>query len=335
MKSLLNFSVQNTICCHSKKDLMKKISTISCRLHKYGYCVVRMWDSTESSLVQFRNCLGRGQLHIRANKNGVVTIAPNTQLNHKKIDESQYLGSSNRHHPPHTDGAYLDGFLCQDGEFIWIGPPTIVLIQCVRPAVKGGTNIVIDAQPILQDLLKHQPEIAKTLLMPGCVSFCRDDQMLPRVSVYERLSAHRFRIRFRSDEALYVSPSAYEAVQYLYDYYIHNPAYQQPIDLEAGQILILDNFRVLHGREGFEVDDGEKERFFRRTWILDENQSPSLINFSGVNRNCRAFARLEPYAIVEQSGQQPRIGPHLGIHLPRHLQEVLDAQVAAPLPIAG
>ena len=210
-----------------------------------------------------------------------------------------------------------------------------MLIQCVRAAQNGGTSILIDAQRILRDLMSDHPEIANILMSHECVSFCRDDHMTVDLPVYERLSAERWRIRFRCDEALYPAEWAANAVQHFYDHYLTNDKYEQQIVLEEGQILVADNFRVLHGRKSFSIT-AEQNRFFRRTWVQDESDLGTLHNFRNAYRNCRAFERHVVYgSVTEQTLPEKRLHLDVGIRLPNHLQAVLDQPDFQSLPTAA
>ena len=333
MNSLSYLAAQNLLFCKGQEHLETILPAVRTQLKKHGHCVVQMWDLTEAPLITLRNCLGRGQLHIRASHNGVATISPDA-LPTKTLDESHYFASSSRKHPLHTDGAYLNGFLLKGDVLTRVGPPAVVLIQCVRVSHNGGTNIVIDAQKILRDLLIRTPEVAKILLSPGCVSFCRDDHMALDVPVYERLSVDRWRLRFRCDETVYLSEWAYDAIQHLHDYYLSSAQYQQHFDLQEGQILLLDNFRVLHGREAFSLD-AEHNRFFRRAWIQDDNNSQVLFNYCNSSRNCRAFERYAFYGAATQSNTKPDCLLDLGIRLPSDLRAIVDEQISPALPKAA
>lgn len=336
MKSLLSWSAHSVIDCPHLDWLPTRMDDIDRQLKRYGYCIVQAWDTSVSPLLSIRQALGRGQFHIRADWQGVVTVSPQASPCHAPLDSSQYFGTTRHPHPPHTDGAYLDGFLWQDNGFKRIEPPAIVLLQCVQPALMGGINLVIDGQRILIDLLMHQPDLANTLAIPGCVSFYRDDQMAVDVAVFEWMAARRLRVRFRSDDALLYPTWAEPAIQELYHNYLMNEKYQKRIDLKEGQILILDNFRVLHGRESFEDTSSASTRYFRRSWIHYENAAAMMTNFLKLNRQCRAFERYAYYGVIEPQIDVPTASMcERGIRVPRHLRALLDGTEGRLMQRAG
>lgn len=334
MTTLSYLDKADILFCKKPAYLESIFPEIRSHIKEDGYCIVQMWDLTEAPLLALQNKLGQCQLHIRSGKNGIVTIAPNTQPSHR-LDETLYFSGSTREHPPHTDGAYLNGFLQKNGAFQRIEPPAMVLLQCVQATRNGGTTLLIDAQPVLHDLLTRHPNMAKILMRPGCVSFCRDDHMAVDLPVYERLSAERWRIRFRSDEALYSAEWAVMAIQHLYDHYLTNDKYQQKIVLEEGQILVVDNFRMLHGREAFSTTE-KLNRFFRRTWVQDNSHTRVLYNFRSSFRTCRAFERYAAYGnLKEPSAQENYLHLDLGIRIPEHLLTTTTQPMPHAFPVAA
>lgn len=327
MKSVLQFSASQPIAFSNQDTLQTTIHRIEQQIKRHGYCIVQSSDTSVSPLLKIRQALGRAQLHVRADLDGVATISPQASPSIHSIDESKYFGTTNHSHPPHTDGAYLNGFLQQDGELKRVEPPAIVLLQCAQPALKGGSNIVIDGRRILIDLLTHEPEVAQILSKRGCVSFCRDDQMAVDVAVFEWITADRLRVRFRNDDALFYPLWAQEAIQHLQTY-VMNEKYRKRIELKEGQILILDNFRILHGRDTFDTESAEsseQSRLFRRAWVHYENEYNILVNFSSKPSHCRAFDRYVPYSVMESSPSN--ITPHsgIGIGLPNHLRMAMNS----------
>ncbi|MEL7356378.1 MAG: TauD/TfdA family dioxygenase [Cyanobacteria bacterium J06560_6] len=334
MNSSVRLDNNPQISCHSPENINTIRPSIARLVARYGYCTVNLWDTSITSLLLLRNQLGKGQLHVRANSLGLVSVAHNPLEDTKDIDPSKYFSIKTCEHTAHTDGAYLNGFLISEGQAQRIGPPSMVLLQCVQPAEKGGESIIVDAQKILEDLLKYNPEVAEILATPGCASFCRDDQIAFNSAIYEAIPDNRYRIRFRCDNALYVASSrVHEAVQYFCNYYLDNPKYKTTMTLEPRQVLILDNLRVLHGRKKFSGSKLGFKRFLRRTWIVDSTLPTAPKSFIATNQNdCRVFKRFEPYAAIQHDFNPSSPHLKLGIRLPGNLQAVLQSSSLYPFP---
>ncbi|MEL7510127.1 MAG: TauD/TfdA family dioxygenase [Cyanobacteria bacterium J06554_1] len=326
---------QQSIYFKNVDHLASDFSRVFQALSRHGYSIVQMWDASEESLSQLWQRLGRVQLHVRSNDAGVVAVCPKTSPWQSKIDTVQYLGIQTLEHFPHTDGAYLKGFVEQSGHSQWVAPPAYVLLQCVKQSSVGGESIIIDGQAILEDLLRKAPHIARVLYEPGCVSFCRDDQLACQVAIYERLSAGRYRFRFRYDKALFVgSEDVRDALYHLYDHYLMNDEYRISLRLEPGQVLIVDNLRMLHGRTSFD-DAVDQERFLRRVWIADDTLPTAPTSFvDNPDPSCRAFTRFEKYVRLEKSSLEPQPLLNPGIYLPGNLEGILHRPVLESIPVA-
>ncbi|NEQ99549.1 MAG: TauD/TfdA family dioxygenase, partial [Cyanothece sp. SIO2G6] len=117
-------------------------------------------------------------------------------------------------------------------------------------------------------------------------------------------------------------------VQHLLEHYITNSAYCHYLDLKPGNILIMDNFRMAHGREAFDLEDNATNaRLLRRTWIFDDSSSVEFVNIRPTPQNwCRAFERLEPYSPIENTNSNENLTHHLGVHITPDLQAILDRE---------
>jgi alpha-ketoglutarate-dependent taurine dioxygenase len=262
------------------------------KVDRDGFCVLRAWDTQTETLKTIANLFGDIQSHIRADSAGVVGGGEPVDSTWKE-HRGEYQGLTEEEFGPHTDGSFLDGALpLEGGGLVRIGPPKMVLLQCVRAAGEGGTNLVIDSQPILEEILLTKASLAKTLLTRGCITFCRDDQLALDCPVYEHVSDGRFRVRFRLDAKAYAPAWSIDALRELHDTYYRNPRYATSVALSPGDILIMDNFRVLHGREAFKPDTSATgSRKLRRVWINNDD-APVLAN---ANRELATHRGLDPY----------------------------------------
>jgi hypothetical protein len=71
--------------------------------------------------------------------------------------------------------------------------------------------------------------------------------------------------------------------------------------LRKGQILAIDNIRMLHGREAFMPGEAGNTRSMRRIWLAHEGL-PSLRNAVDQHKERRALQRFQAYDIMDASG---------------------------------
>lgn len=142
--------------------------------------------------------------------------------------------------PAHTDLAEL------------ASPPEVVLLHCIRPALEGGESFVILVDALIADL----SHTAQRLLSQPCALL--RDAFLPILwqtpdgvwcMRYNRMMTELS----RRLQALEADPM--ETVWDQLDSLISEKI--QPFALHAGDCLILNNHRTLHGRTAF-VDRGER-----------------------------------------------------------------------------
>jgi gamma-butyrobetaine hydroxylase len=143
----------------------------------------------------------------------------------------------------HTDNPYRDP------------TPTLQLLHCLSSSAGGGENTLVDAFRVARDLPHEQLRLlAET---PIRFRYADDDTELeaetPVLSLDTRseLQAVHFNTRscapFRLPEGL-VEP--YYAAYLRFGRMLEDPRYRIRLKLEPGDLFIVDNLRVLHGRTG-------------------------------------------------------------------------------------
>ena len=147
----------------------------------------------------------------------------------------------------HTDNPYREPM------------PTLQLLHCVASSAGGGENTLVDGFRVAEDLRETDPD-AFALLASQPIRFRYRDATTdleaeaPVLSLDARgeLRAVRFNTRstapFRLDESV---------LERYYDAYcrfgrmLEDPEYQIRFALAPGDLFIVDNQRVLHGRTGY------------------------------------------------------------------------------------
>ena len=292
----------NTFNCDSRERFIDARDAIADHVVTHGYAVIQAWDAEAATLKDIAEHFGRVQSHVRGDANGVVGISTEAAVSHEWENfRSEYIGVNAEEFLPHTDGSYLHGLACQNGEYVELFPPKMLVLQCCQNATVGGGNVLIDGQRVYRDLAKEKPQYLRALSRKGSVTYCRDDQIALDCAVFETLDDGSIMLRFRYDAAAYVAEWALDAFHAVQKDYFANPRYQSQLKLTSGQILLVDNYRMLHGRDAFSDGPTEKKRSLHRIWLARDGL-PVLRNAAGQHREKRALNRFKAYGVLPASG---------------------------------
>ncbi|MBS0518181.1 MAG: TauD/TfdA family dioxygenase [Proteobacteria bacterium] len=285
--------------CPTRYSLFERYGDIADQVAACGYAVVQAWDAEPDTLKDVCERFGRVQTHIRADANGLVGISTETVVNRDwEKYRSEYSGINSEEFLPHTDGSYLHGLIRRDDQYLQLLPPKMLVLQCWQSAAAGGASVLIDVQQVYEDLARENPEHLRVLSTKGCVTYCRDDQIALDRAVFEELQDGTIMLRFRYDSTAYVAAWASEAFHSLQQNYFANPKFRTLLTLAKGQIIVIDNYRMLHGRESFSNGDAGQERKLRRVWLAYD-RLPVLRNVGGEqHRDRRALKRFDAYDIL-------------------------------------
>jgi hypothetical protein len=291
-------------------------------LETLGFALLEPWESSPEILAEVCSHFGVIQRHIRSDERGFVDVKPAKPT--EAIDGAVYFGTKSARFEPHTDGSYLHGLRMEKQGVVRVTPPKLIALQCIEPANEGGENFLIDMQAVVRDLVKEEPLHAAILFRDGAVSFCRDDQIAMDFPLFKKVGKSAFAVRFRSDEMTYVQHWAFPSISHLQKNYLRNEKYTVRLRLERNQILIVDNTRMLHGREDIPASPENLKRHLRRAWIADDNRS-ILLNFTDRAYSHRAFQGYEQYGTVGATGSRPKkIRLKLGIKLEEDQQLAVE-----------
>jgi gamma-butyrobetaine dioxygenase len=154
----------------------------------------------------------------------------------------------------HTDNPYRDP------------TPTLQLLHCVASSAQGGENTLVDSFRVADGLREHDPDAFELLVRwPLRFRFADDETELetetPVISLDARgdFAAVHFNTRSAAPFRL---PD--DVVERYYDAYrrfgrmLDADEYRIRFKLEPGDLFIVDNLRVLHGRTGYAPEAGER-----------------------------------------------------------------------------
>ncbi|WP_439814276.1 2-trimethylaminoethylphosphonate dioxygenase [Zavarzinia sp. CC-PAN008] len=152
----------------------------------------------------------------------------------------------------HTDNPYRDPV------------PTLQLLHCLENSVAGGHSVVIDGFAVARRLQQDDPD-AFALLSGHCMRFryagASDVQLDARRPMLELApDGELIAVRFNNRSAAPVRDVPFERMPAFYAAYrrfsqlVEDPAFAVTFRLEPGELFIVDNTRVLHGRTSFTGD---------------------------------------------------------------------------------
>lgn len=166
--------------------------------------------------------------------------------------------------PFHTDGSDLVGLLC------------------LRAGRQGGTSLVSNAVRAHNRLVEDRPDLAAALYEPLPYDFrgeqaegqrgwyevpafaeCGDRLFVRMIYPYVLASqrhADAPRLHERQREAL----AAFDAL-------IDDPSNRVEMDFEVGDVQLVNNYHVLHGRTAYvDHDEPERKRLLKRLWLATD-----------------------------------------------------------------
>ena len=150
-----------------------------------------------------------------------------------------------------------------------------MIMGCIRQARKGGSSIISSAKKIYNHLKKNNPKVLKTLKKKFYFErrgFNFPSQNIFKKSIFEnKLNNFRFRYLREYIEAGYnlkkikLKPIEIKAFNYL-DKLLSQKRFQDKYKLNEGDVIILNNNILAHGRSGFKLNSG-KQRSLMRIWV--------------------------------------------------------------------
>jgi len=276
----------------NRAELMRKLPEIYREIESQGYSIVKVWDTSEETMLDVASYFGRIQGHPKADERGLVGVTPEKVSNDPSVFERN-ISKTSEEFLLHTDGSFLDGIVPVEDKYFRLGPPSLFLLQCVRPAEQGGESVLLDAKEVMQALQTEQPELAVLAQTRGLLHFFGGDQMALDFPLFEKMHPSAYRLRFRWDLGLANANHA-QSLRYLINQYFLGPRFQKRYRLEAGEIVIVDNSRVVHGRDAISLQGKEGPRLMRRTWIWNESSS-EIEGLSGTFSGMDAFEKNRLY----------------------------------------
>ena len=223
---------QNTITNDGFKEFLEK-------LYKFGFVVIQNCKTEMSSVEKIANKIGYVRESIFG---GLWSFESNSDM-----ADSAYTQDELR---PHTDSTYSND------------APGLQLLLCCHYEATGGESIMVDGFKIAEKIYKENrdlytllSEIEVTGQYIGDGVFLEAKRPIFKLNSNKELVQVSFnnydRAAFRMDDEKTLK--FYDAIRE-FDLIANNREYQWRHILKPGELLIFNNWRILHGRGSFKGD---------------------------------------------------------------------------------
>ncbi len=244
LKDLNNFEFNKNF--FENKEMYKALINF----YQYGFVIFKKVPTKNNFIVDFANSIGS----IRRTNFGEF-------FNVKSIPNPNDLAYTSLPLAPHTDNPYRNPVPC------------IQILHCIENEVSGGLSTLVDGFTVTELLKKKFPDYYK-ILTEVKVRFQFIDQNVVLEDWAEMIQLDEFgdfkQVRFspRLDfvplmdkDKLELYYAARKKISELYN----SDNYRIEFKLKPGDLLMMDNYRLLHGRTTYDANEGN--RFLQGCYI--------------------------------------------------------------------
>ena len=218
--------------------------------YKYGFVIFENVPTQDNFIVNFANSIGS----IRRTNFGEF-------FNVKSKPNPNDLAYTSLPLAPHTDNPYRKPVPC------------IQLLHCIENEVGGGLSTLVDGLAVTEELKKEHPSFFQILTeIKVRFQFVDDNVVLEdwaemiQLDENKRLKQVRFSPRLdfvplMDKEKLELYYAARNKISEMYN----SEKFRIEFKLKAGDLLMMDNYRLLHGRTEYNANEGN--RFLQGCYI--------------------------------------------------------------------
>ncbi len=218
--------------------------------YKYGFVIFENVPTQENFIVNFANSIGS----IRRTNFGEF-------FNVKSKPNPNDLAYTSLALAPHTDNPYRKPVPC------------IQLLHCIENEVGGGLSTLVDGLAVTEELKKEHPTFFQILTeIKVSFQFVDDNVVLEdwaemiQLDENKRLKQVRFSPRLdfvplMDKEKLELYYAARNKISEMYN----SEKFRIEFKLKPGDLLMMDNYRLLHGRTEYNANEGN--RFLQGCYI--------------------------------------------------------------------
>ena len=228
----------------------KEMHDLLVSFYEYGFVIIRNVPTENNYIVKFANSIGS----VRRTNFG-------EHFNVKSKSDPNDLAYTTLHIGPHTDNPYRNPVPC------------IQMLHCIENEVSGGYSTLVDGYTVSEKLKKEDPEAYK-ILTDVKVKFKFTDKNVvledwsELIHLDENKEFNQVRFSPRLDYVPMLEKNKldlyYKARKKLSDLY-NAEKNRVEFKLAPKDLMMMDNYRVLHGRTKFDPQEGN--RFLQGCYI--------------------------------------------------------------------
>ena len=230
--------------------------------YKYGFVIFKNVPTKDNFLINFANSIGS----VRRTNFGEF-------FNVKSKPNPNDLAYTALNLSPHTDNPYRNPF-----------PPCIQILHCIENDVKGGYSTLVDGFTVTEDLKKLNQDYYNILTSTKVrFKFSDKDTILESwaelIHLDEKGNFQNVRFSPRLDyvpqmkrEKLEIYYNARKCLSDLYN----SEEYRIEFKLMRGDLMMMDNHRLLHGRTSFDPNEGN--RFLQGCYLDFDSTEGKLLH---------------------------------------------------------
>ena len=228
----------------------KEMHDLLVSFYKYGFVIVKNIPTSKNYIVEFANSIGSVR---RTNFGEYFDV--------KSKPDPNDLAYTSLALAPHTDNPYRNPVPC------------IQILHCIENEVTGGWSTLVDGYTVTEKLKKDFPEYYKILTEVKIRFQFIDESVIledwaEMIQLDENKNFKQVRFSPRLDfvplidkEKLDLFYSARKKISELYN----SENYRIEFKLLPGDLLMMDNYRLLHGRTTYDANEGN--RFLQGCYI--------------------------------------------------------------------
>jgi len=228
----------------------KEMFDLLVSFYKFGFVIIKNVPTHDNFLVKFANSIGS----VRRTNFGEF-------FNVRSEPNPNDLAYTSLPLAPHTDNPYRNPVPC------------IQILHCIINEVSGGFSTLVDGYTVTEDLKKNYPDYYEILTKVKVkFKFIDKDVVLENWSELIKLDSDKKFKQVKFSPRLDFVPIMeknelnlyYKARSKISNMY-NSDKYRVEFKLSPGDLLMMDNYRLLHGRTKFDVNEGN--RFLQGCYI--------------------------------------------------------------------